>query len=300
MGTSSLDNESLRKRWLQQFQEYVEADTWGQVEEAIEGYQRLATVMSEQQVGPKLSDTDKNTIGKIVIILNVRAKALRSGGAGVKLEDFKRIKPVIEQLFKGTPVVFPIDLSPYSSEKADLERTRSGVSAVNNIEEDTPHRTASILGGSLLPPPTSKGGTSIVVNIEKIGLKDAEKYIDPFISIMVAGEDGISIEVPQDTPPATKRKPDYILFGQEVFLQTPLERVPQGQAIFLEFRHWKPKKKKKSVRCWSFIEISELKPGPVVLELYAKPTSFQRKKSKLSLFSVKPLYLHLSITLLNS
>ena len=42
--------------------------------------------------------------------------------------------------------------------------------------------------------------------------------------------------------------------------------------------HYKPKKKKNSTRCWCFIEREDLKPGPQVLELYAKPSDPGRKK----------------------
>ena len=40
----------------------------------------------------------------------------------------------------------------------------------------------------------------------------------------------------------------------------------------------------------------EIRAGPHVLELYKKPTDLKRKK--LSLLTVKPLYLHLAIDLI--
>ena len=42
--------------------------------------------------------------------------------------------------------------------------------------------------GSLLPQPLSYGGKPVLtVRIEKIGLKDASQFIDPYISVYVKG-----------------------------------------------------------------------------------------------------------------
>uniref|UniRef100_A0A7N4PTW1 Axin interactor, dorsalization associated n=1 Tax=Sarcophilus harrisii TaxID=9305 RepID=A0A7N4PTW1_SARHA len=71
-------------------------------------------------------------------------------------------------------------------------------------------------------------------------------------------------------------------------------RVP-GAAIFFEFKHYKPKKRFTSTKCFAFMEMDEIKPGPIIIELYKKPTDFKRKK--LQLLTKKPLYLHLHQTL---
>ncbi|KAF4710576.1 hypothetical protein FOZ62_007668, partial [Perkinsus olseni] len=68
-------------------------------------------------------------------------------------------------------------------------------------------------------------------------------------------------------------------------------------AIFFEFKHYKPKKKKVSTRCWSFMDLQEIKPDEeTVLEIYHKPTDLRKKKLKLH--SVKKLYLHIFISLI--
>jgi len=73
----------------------------------------------------------------------------------------------------------------------------------------------------------------------------------------------------------------------------------QNAALFFEFKHYKPKKKKVSVRCWSFMELSELKRDEeIVLEIYHKPTDLKKKKFKLH--SEKPLYLHLYATFISA
>ena len=38
-------------------------------------------------------------------------------------------------------------------------------------------------------------------------------------------------------------------------------------ALFFEFKHYKPRKKQVSTKCWSFIERDEVKEGQVVAEL---------------------------------
>ena len=39
-------------------------------------------------------------------------------------------------------------------------------------------------------------------------------------------------------------------------------------AIFFEFKHWKPKKKKMSTRCWAFMELQEMRPDEeIALEM---------------------------------
>lgn len=40
----------------------------------------------------------------------------------------------------------------------------------------------------------------------------------------------------------------YVFFENTVYIQTALNKLPNGAAIFFEFRHWKAKKQK--VGCW--------------------------------------------------
>ena len=71
--------------------------------------------------------------------------------------------------------------------------------------------------------------------------------------------------------------------------------VRKRAALFFEFKHYKPKKKKVSTRAWAFMELSELKRDEeIILEIYHKPTDLRKKKLKLH--SGKPLYLHLFAT----
>ena len=40
-----------------------------------------------------------------------------------------------------------------------------------------------------------------------------------------------------------------------------------GAAIFFELNHYKPKKTRLSTRCFSFMELDEIKDGPACLEM---------------------------------
>ena len=74
----------------------------------------------------------------------------------------------------------------------------------------------------------------------------------------------------QDTPFAVRKEDTYIYFDMDVHIQKPVETISKGLAIFFEFKHYKPKKKIVSTKCWSFIEKDEIKEGPCIIELYVK------------------------------
>ena len=75
------------------------------------------------------------------------------------------------------------------------------------------------------------------------------------------------MEGPQDTPVAIQRESTHISFGESVLVRTPVEEIPGGAAIFFEFKHYKPKKRSDSTKCFSFMEMDEVKPGKAVLEM---------------------------------
>lgn len=85
----------------------------------------------------------------------------------------------------------------------------------------------------------------------------------PFLAGLVAED----IELSQDTPVMTERDAMAVLFNATVQIQHPLEEFPGGTAIFFEFKHFKPKKGIYSTRCFSFMEMDEIKPGMTYLEM---------------------------------
>ena len=48
----------------------------------------------------------------------------------------------------------------------------------------------------------------------------------------------------QDTPTAKRCTNNYVFFESTVYLQTPVNKLPHGSAIFFEFKHFKLKKNK--------------------------------------------------------
>lgn len=152
---------------------------------------------------------------------------------------------------------------------------------------------------------------------------------------------------------------NYIIFNSSVKLKTPIIQLPTGKlkksiswhfhsnsnpfilipnplyfspnipfqcysfsigfAIFLELKHYKPSKRRTSIKCYSLLEQDELKPGPLALELWVAMTTynvasiitivtnyiyflFSYKKpvdlthQEVSAFTRKPLYLHVSLS----
>ncbi|XP_051471454.1 axin interactor, dorsalization-associated protein isoform X3 [Apus apus] len=149
---------------------------------------------------------------------------------------------------------------------------------------------------TLLPRlPSEPGMTLLTINIEKIGLKDAGQCIDPYITVSVKDLNGIDLTPVQDTPVALRKEDMYVHFNVDIEIQKHVEKLTKGAAIFFEFKHYKPKKRFTSTKCFAFMEMDEIKPGAIVIELYKKPTDFKRKK--LQLLTKKPLYLHLHQTL---
>ena len=147
--------------------------------------------------------------------------------------------------------------------------------------------------------------------IDKIGLKDADTYIDPYIDVSVvdaigrsmgdrqstpgATQRGIRAHVPGKSKPTTKEKQwGFVKFGHTVHLQTTLEEMGENSAVIFEFIHYKRKEGRNSIRCWCFIDHTDIQTGPQILELYKKPTDPARKKIKL--YTEKPLYMHVELT----
>ena len=152
-------------------------------------------------------------------------------------------------------------------------------------------------GGSLMPPPRlrERGDQALVTRILHFGCKDSGEFIDPFVTVTVVDGAGNLVEATQDTPVVNRRDVNKVLFdGIAVHTQTPLHELPDDAAVILEFKHYKPKKRKISTRGWSFFRLGDLDPDEesqtLALEIYAKPRDLRCRK--FGLLSVKPLYFH--------
>ena len=124
----------------------------------------------------------------------------------------------------------------------------SSLSTINTESSLPPANTNTMKGGTLLPPPPPSldGGVQLAIHIEKIGLKSAAEYLDPFITIQVIGmlggvgyakvsysikftdNNGEVLETSQDTPCANQKKENYIYFSCNVEIQTNINKLPSG------------------------------------------------------------------------
>eukprot|EP01028_Stygiella_incarcerata_P002286 TRINITY_DN14248_c1_g1_i1.p1 TRINITY_DN14248_c1_g1~~TRINITY_DN14248_c1_g1_i1.p1 ORF type:complete len:292 (-),score=71.99 TRINITY_DN14248_c1_g1_i1:46-921(-) len=265
----------------------LEADRWNQLEESIASYTRIVSMMEKEVPTVKsLSTQTKKQLQLFFTIIKCRGVVVRSRRKSDKptIKDVESLKDCLYDLEVLNGFRFPCRLD---------EIDPDGVYRVG-FDVDTELRTEAL---RLLPPPSYEiGKTFICIEIVQIGLKDAMRYVNPFISVTIARKDGTFIETGQDTPISEKKKPLSIVFDTTVYIQTPVSVIPFDSAIFFEFKHYKAKKKKLSTRCFAFLEMDEIHDGPVALEIYRKPVDYRRKK--LGLLSVKPLYLQLEIKLL--
>ncbi|KAK3092632.1 hypothetical protein FSP39_005182 [Pinctada imbricata] len=296
MALQDEEQSQIITAWHKAFEQCTDYDLWGQPIEAIDGYQRLSKQLhnfaNRQTDGDLFSDEQKKILDKIAICLDLRCKALQAPGTveGILLDDLKRIGKTLQSVLNQRCRDFPVDVAAAQLQAQTLNQIRSSQS--NDVNGDD--RQVVRARGSLLPKPLPLAGmTLITVRVERIGLKDATQYIDPFISISVKDSAGTDLTTSQDTPVAAHKEEQYVKFSDDVHIQKSLDSLPMGFAIFFEFKHFKPKKKVVSTKCWAFMEKDEIKEGPVVLELYKKPTDYKRKSIKL--LTVKPLYLHLKV-----
>lgn len=61
--------------------------------------------------------------------------------------------------------------------------------------------------------------------------------------------------------------PPHSPFAPPPPLPPPFHRQSPGCGVFLEFKHYKPKKQKVSTKCFSVLELDELKNGTFPLEV---------------------------------
>ncbi|XP_030854664.1 axin interactor, dorsalization-associated protein isoform X1 [Strongylocentrotus purpuratus] len=303
------DRGKLVTRWQTSLRKGTDFDSWGQVVEAVEEYQMLERQLNKEMNAkpPVFSESQKKTLQQIMACLNLRAETLQSPSATdeLSLEELKKLDKALQDLLSSSPSEFPVDLPAGAlrtrSPKMNLDIDIEGEEDEEDEEEDAMPQLQSKSQnikptGTLLPRIAHEPGTTgLSIHLEKIGLKDSTSYLDPFITVSVKDMAGVDVMKSQDTPVATKREDQYVIYKSNVELQKPLEKLPKGTAVFFEFKHYKAKKRTISCKCFAFMEMDEIKHGPLVIELYRKPTDFKRKK--LSLLTSKPLYLHLNLIL---
>ena len=264
---------------------------------------------------------------KLTAMLSLRVKELRTGrDLGIGDEACKEIQGFIRAFLLDVDAEFPFDVAPEAVGEASVasrlqnlavasrrseapgeresgfgpteEEGRSAAAGASSSER--PRGPTAREGGSLMPPVRlyHRGDKALLFDVVKFGLKDAASYVDPFVTVSVVNGAGILKEATQDTPVTNRREPQHVMFGDTVHVQTPLKDLGDDATVVLEFKHYKPKKKKISTRCWAFFTLGEvdLRSGAaqrLALELYSKPTDLKCKK--LSLHTKKELYAHLDV-----
>uniref|UniRef100_H2SQF7 Axin interactor, dorsalization associated n=1 Tax=Takifugu rubripes TaxID=31033 RepID=H2SQF7_TAKRU len=299
-------NKTIQK-WHASFKKGTDFDSWGQLVEAIDEYQILARHLQKVQSAASADFTEdqKKTIGKIATCLEMRSASLQctQSKEEFKLEELKKLETIIQNIltynkefpFDVQPVPLRKILAPGEEENLELEEDEEDGAGAAGSTEVLPSRSPASQGTLLPRLPSEPGMSLLTIKIEKIGLKDAGQCIDPYMTVSVKDLNGVDINPVQDTPVATRKEDTYIHFSVDVEIQRHVEKLPKGAAIFFEFKHYKPKKKFTSTKCFAFMEMDEIKAGPIVIELYKKPPDFKRKK--LQLLTKKQLYLHLHQTL---
>ncbi|EFJ50605.1 hypothetical protein VOLCADRAFT_120601 [Volvox carteri f. nagariensis] len=288
--------EDTRARWDRAFQEAVDYDTWGQVEEALEGYQRLQVAAAAEYVENvlQLPMVRRDGIGKLATALKYRIEELSKGAnRSIGLSSMKNLRGFMKEIII-SDAAFP--LSGVQAEGTITPSPSPFVAGPAEIRQDRDDDAgADDADGSLrVAPAHQRGDVSLVIFIEKWGLKDAMSYTDPRVVVSVRDEKGQAVEAVQETP-VGRSNLSYVFFENTVYIQTPINQLSDKSAIFFEFRHFKPKKSKKSIKAYCYMEMDEIKNGPVTLEVYKKPAIYKRNK-KPALLSIKPLYLHLDLT----
>ncbi|XP_054569099.1 axin interactor, dorsalization-associated protein isoform X3 [Eptesicus fuscus] len=297
---------SLLQRWGASFRRGADFDSWGQLVEAIDEYQILARHLqkeaqaqhnnSEFTEEQKVSNRQPFGAQEAFCFLAHKNHRQNCNMLGITKCSFTVLKNILtynkEFPFDVQPVPLRRILAPGEEENLEFEEDEEEGGAGAGSPDSFPARVP----GTLLPRlPSEPGMTLLTIRIEKIGLKDAGQCIDPYITVSVKDLNGIDLTPVQDTPVASRKEDTYVHFNVDIELQKHVEKLTKGAAIFFEFKHYKPKKRFTSTKCFAFMEMDEIKPGPIVIELYKKPTDFKRKK--LQLLTKKPLYLHLHQTL---
>ncbi|EGD79766.1 hypothetical protein PTSG_10751 [Salpingoeca rosetta] len=275
-------------------------DSWGQVLEACNEYEKVTSDIKKALTSQDMpfNEGQAKFLNKTAVAASLRAKAaqdLSGAPTGITLPQMKQVVSLLKELPDSVPL-FPLkEVSELKHLIPEPSKTSAAADVIHDDEDEDEEGPAELVkGGSLLPRRSFPGKTNITIRIDKIKLKDPSQYIEPFFTVSIKDTNGKDLAESQDTPP-TNRRDDFIHFYTTVEMPMAYEDMPEDCAIFLEFKHYKPKKHKNSVKCFCILEKDELKNGSFPLEIYAKPTDFRRRK--LHLLTEKPHYLFVTVSL---
>ena len=285
-GGGRQERQALHARWAGLFREGFEADSWGQVEEAYEAYEALWNGISKslKAGGLGLGNEERGVLEKVAGSLLLHLSELkRNKDLGFGLGGMKQLQPVVKELLVNRDVAFPLAMT-------------KNLTAVLKQQYQMSEEGAGDLTSTKSPGGLAEGDKVLRVTIKHIEFKKDMSFIDPEMAVNVVDRSGDVMEAEQTAKP-TNKSGTSIAFGTTVVIRTPVNKMDGETAVIFEFRHFKPWKKKTSVRCWAFMELEEFMHhnGSLALELYSKPVDFRRRKSSLSILSVKPLFLQVEV-----
>merc|ERR1712137_116326 len=241
----------------------VKCDLWGQVVEAIEGYEKLVQKIVNTVPTLCLENQDQYILHGLVCILKSRCNVLTNEDVTdfPGLEDMKKISRVLDNLFVEHEIE---ECFPFQVEKLELYK-ESFWASQEQIQLAQPTKP----GGLLVPRPASNEGANYLsIEIKNIGIKGAEEFEKPYVRVSVISKKGALLGPKQETPVAEKQIRYRVDFNTLVHVQTSVQEIVENNAaIFLEFVHYKSKKKKHSTKCWSLLEPDEFTAGEKLLEI---------------------------------
>lgn len=325
--TESQTRDKILKSIVESLTKSREGESWGLIVEAAEDYQKTSFKLRDAALPEHVwfTQEEKNVFTVMGEALYSKSSSLQqlspvvgSGSQTQSTVDTKQILSALESLQKGDKTAKAIESNlkeclslPPPSRDVQAERSENLLGAPASVGNAMSLRTFLNMPDdeyeAALEAASKQVGTLLVrqylvpgfdylnITIDKIEIKNAGDYIDPFFTVSLKSLTAENLEEPQDTPTLMDKSSSAIHFGVTIQLHRPMQEIPGGSAIFLEFKHHKPKKSIISTKCFSFMEMDEIKPGRCYLEIYKKPTDFRRKK--LSLLSSKALYLHLFLSI---
>lgn len=216
------ERDAVHNTWRGRLTRAAEVDSWGQVVEAEEAYQALARAISaayDQSLNdPGLqtvlhSQKEREIAHRIVLCLSARVEAIQTLSERISAADMKLLLPALDECFLvkkegitktltngplNKPFQFPIAAHKFG-DVAPL------VPLTQNEKTSALGDTHAALG--------RVQGTVVTIRVDRIGLKDAETYIEPVLNVLVADAFGRVLDEQEIGEKVGERSGTNVEFG---------------------------------------------------------------------------------------
>jgi len=284
------------------FREAVEIDIPQDPVETCENYKQVIEKLIYRYLNEEccvFNQRQRYMLIKIVATINKRILLIKDPEAktGIRQSEVKILCENLQKIIFDPSYDFPINITSHEFDEANPITNL----CFDTFENATVHQQDQIMKhkGDLLPKPRFKtpNSTCISICINRVNLKNAGSFIDPFIKAYISDPSGYCKSSIQVTPISTEKEDNWVIFNKEIYIQQALESLRPNDAIFFEFHHYKPSKNKISLKCFSILEKDEIKEGSLYLEIYKKPIDL--KKQKLKLLDKEDRFMEVFIEFLN-